>query len=283
MSELLFRAGLLEGKVALITGGGSGIGLQTAHDFAALGAEVWIASRKKKRIEEAAAGLSELLGTVVHPLVCDIRDRENITQVVETICTHSGKIDVLVNNGGGQFLSPAEHIRDKGWDSVIATNLTGTWNMTKAVAQASMFKNGGHILNITMTTGRGYPGMAHSVAARSGVEAMTKTLAVEWAKYGVKINCIQPGIIASSGMNNYPNGLMLAHSMQKEIPAKRLGSCAEVSQLLTFLASPGGDYVTGQVWTIDGGSSLWSKSWPIPDPKPLPEVVIKTWPWENED
>ena len=110
---------------------------------------------------------------------------------------------------------------------------------------------------------------------------MTKTLAVEWAKYGIKINCIQPGIIASSGMNNYPNGLMLAHSMQKEIPAKRLGSCAEVSQLLTFLASPGGDYVTGQVWAIDGGSSLWSKTWPIPDPKPLPEVTIKTWPWES--
>ena len=132
-----------------------------------------------------------------------------------------------------------------------------------------------------MTTLRGFPGMTHSVSARAGVEAMTKTLAVEWAKHNIQINCVQPGIIASSGMKNYPNGLQLAVSMQREIPAKRLGSCEEVSQLLTFLASPGGSYVTGQIWAIDGGSSLWSKSWPIPDPKPLPEVTLKEWPWES--
>ncbi len=132
-----------------------------------------------------------------------------------------------------------------------------------------------------MLTSRGFPGMTHSVAARAGVEAMTQTLAVEWAKKGILINAIQPGIIASSGMHNYPAGIQIAAATRSEIPLKRLGRCDEVSHLVSFLASPAGDYITGQIFTIDGGRSLWGRLWPIPDPKEMPPVDIPKWPWED--
>ena len=190
------------------------------------------------------------------------------------------RIDVLVNNGGGQFFSPAEHIRDKGWDSVLATNLTGTWNVTKAVASAFMLKNGGSIVNITMLTDRGFPGMAHSCAARSGVEGMSKTLAIEWAQKGITVNCIQPGIIASNGMSTYPGWKAMAAQALRTIPMKRLGGCNDIAQLVAFLASPAGAYITGQTWAVDGGRNLWGDTWPIADPRPIPEIELEKWQWE---
>ena len=144
---MIFQEGLLNGKVALVTGGGTGIGASIAHLFSTLGAHVIIASRKQEKLERAARGLSELTGNTVTPMVCNIRDRENIKSVTNTIMQNFGAIDILVNNGGGQFMSPAEHIREKGWDAVIATNLTGTWDLSKAVAKAYMLKNGGAITN----------------------------------------------------------------------------------------------------------------------------------------
>ena len=177
-------------------------------------------------------------------------------------------------------MSVAQQISKKGWNSVIDTNLTGTWNMTRAAADHWMLEHGGVILNITMLTQRGWPGMAHSVSARAGVEALTKTLAVEWASKNIRLNCIQPGIIASNGVNNYPGGAAMFRQIQADIPLKRLGSCEEIAQTACFLASPGGAYVTGQTWTIDGGRSLWGKTWPIPNPDELPELKVRKWPWE---
>ena len=133
-----------------------------------------------------------------------------------------------------------------------------------------------------MLTQRGFPGMAHSVAARSGVEAMTRTLAVEWAGRGVLVNAVQPGIIASSGLRNYPAGIVLAQETQREIPLKRLGSCEEIAWMVAFLAGPAGAYITGQTLIVDGGRTLWGRTWPLPDPEPLPEVVLPTNPWEEE-
>ena len=183
----IFHPGLLKEHVAIVTGGGSGIGASIAHLFSQLGARVVIASRKEARIQKAAAGLSALTQNKVEGVVCDIRDRDSVKNLVKTVMERHEKINILVNNGGGQFLSPAEHIRPKGWDSVVSTNLTGTWNLSQAVAKAYMLKNTGKIINITMLTDRGFPGMTHSCAARAGVEGMTKSLAVEWATKKISV------------------------------------------------------------------------------------------------
>ena len=277
----IFRANLLKDKVAIVTGGATGIGAEIAFQMLSLGAKVVIASRKEERCQTAAQHLSEMTGSEAIGLGCNIREQQACVDLVKQTKEHFGGIDILVNNGGGQFMSPAENINARGWNAVIETNLTGTWNLTQAVAKNEMLKKGGKIMNITMLTQRGWPGMAHSVSARSGVEALTKTLAVEWAKNNIRINCIQPGIVASSGVKNYPAGKAMFTQIQKEIPLKRLGSCEEVGQMACFLASEAGDYITGQILCVDGGRSLWGRTWPVPDPKELPEIHVPSWPWEK--
>jgi len=282
MSSTIFRDDLLNGTVAIVTGGGSGIGSAIARELGSCGADVVIASRKGDRIEAAAKGLSRELGRPVLGVACDIRDREAVDNLVAATLERFGKVDVLVNNGGGQFFSPAQFITPNGWDAVIATNLTGTWNLTQAVANGWMLENGGgKMINITMNTLRGFPGMTHSCAARSGVEGMTKTLAIEWAFANIQVNCIQPGVVASSGLRNYPDAKTMVAQAQREIPAKRLGTVDEIAWTAAFLASRAGDYVTGQILTVDGGRELWGETWPIPDPEPMPEWRIPTEPWEE--
>lgn len=281
-SSEIFRDDLFAGQVALVTGGGTGIGAATARELGKLGATVVIASRKEAHIRPAAEGLSKELGRPVHGEIADIRDREGLEGLVQRILERHGRIDVLVNNGGGQFLSPAEAIRPNGWDAVIATNLTGTWNLTRAVADAYMLEHGGAIVNITMMTKRGFPGMAHSVSARAGVEAMTRTLAVEWAPRGVRVNCIAPGIIASSGILRYPGGRELASQLRSHVPMKRLGTSEEVAWQVAFLASPAGAYVTGHTLTIDGGKELWGDTWPLADPPDMAPVQVPVEPWESD-
>lgn len=277
----IFRDGLLEGQVALITGGGTGIGAATARELARLGARVVIASRKAEHIEPAAAGLSEQVGREVVGELCDIRDRDACAALATRIVERFGRIDLLVNNGGGQFFSPAEMISGKGWDAVVGTNLTGTWNMTRAVADAWMLDHGGRIVSVTMLTSRGFPGMTHSVAARAGVEAMTRSLAVEWARRGVLINAIAPGFVASSGIRTYPAGLDLITQMQSLVPLKRLATVDEIAWQVAYLASPAGSYTTGQVITIDGGKELWGDWWGIPDPSDMQPIAIPVEPWED--
>ena len=277
----IFRPDLLSGKVAIVTGGGTGIGAYIADELGSLGAELVIASRRAENIEPAADALSERLGRKVLGLTCNIRDREDTAALAARTIEHFGRIDLLINNGGGQFMSPAQNIRPKGWDAVIQTNLTGTWNLTQAVANAWMLKHGGRIINITMMTRRGFPGMAHSVSARAGVEALTRSLAVEWAAHRILVNAIQPGIIASSGMNNYPGGLEIARMSQGLIPLQKLGSCSDVAWMVAFLASPAGRYITGEVLAVDGGKQLWGDNWPIHAADPLPPVTLDTLPWED--
>lgn len=282
MSSQIFRDDLLTGQVALVTGGGTGIGAGITRELARMGATVVIASRKEAHIRPAAAGLTAELGREVHGEVCDIRDRDGVHGLVERVLARHGRIDHLVNNGGGQFFGPAETISPKGWDAVIATNLTGTWNLTRAVADAWMLANGGNVVNITMLTRRTFPGMAHSVAARSGVEALSRTLAVEWAGRGVRVNCVAPGFIASSGMRNYPQGIELIRSLQRTVPMRRLGTIDEIAWLVAFLASPAGAYVTGQTWAVDGGKELWGDYWPIREGEELPPIVLPREPWDEE-
>ena len=277
----VFREDLLEDQVVLVTGGGTGIGVAIAREMAKLGARVVIASRKAENIEPAAKGLSEELGREVTGEICDIRDRDAVKACVDRVLKRFGRIDVLVNNGGGQFFSPAEGISPKGFDAVIQTNLTGTWNMTRAVVDAHMLTHGGSIVNITMLTRRTFPGMSHSVAARAGVEAMTRTMSIEWANRGIRVNCVAPGFIASSGLRTYPPELGLVESICSTLPMKRFGTCEEVAWAVAFLAGPAGAYVTGQVWTVDGGSELWGDYWPIPDPPEPNDIEIPVEPWEE--
>src|SRR5688500_10901136 len=176
----IFRDDLLSGRVAVVTGGGTGIGVACARELGKLGAAVVIASRKEENVRPAAAGLSEELGREVVGEVCDIRDRDHCAALASAVLEKHGRIDLLVNNGGGQFFSPADMITPKGWDAVVATNLTGTWNMTRAVADARMPGHGGRVGNITMLAKRTFPGIAHSGAARVGVEAMAPAHHLDW-------------------------------------------------------------------------------------------------------
>jgi citronellol/citronellal dehydrogenase len=254
-----------------------------ARELGRQGAKLVIAARNEERVLRAAGALSEELGSEVIGLSLDIRERDQVQERVDAIVTEHGPIHILINNAGGQFMSPAEGIRPRGWDAVVRTNLTGTWNMTRAVADRCMLKHGGRVIHITMLTERGFPGMAHSVAARAGVEAMTRTLAVEWAQRGVLMNCVQPGIVNSSGLANYPAGALIAQQTQGEIPLMRLGTCEEVAWMVAFLAGPAGSYITGQKFIVDGGRTLWGNTWPLQPPSPLPPVEIHFEPWNQEE
>lgn len=278
----VFRANVLAGKVAIVTGGGTGIGAATARQLGRMGADVVIASRKAAKVEPAARGLSAELGREVLGVVCDVRDRAAVDALVAATLGRFGRIDILVNNGGGQFFSPAEALSPRGWDAVVNTNLTGQWAVTQAVANGWMLEQGGAVVNVTMLSHRGFPGMAHSVAARAGIEALTRTVAVEWASRGVRVNCVAPGLIASSGFRNYPEGTFVLEDLARRVPLKRFGSAEEIAATIAFLVSPAGAFITGQVLTVDGGQSLWGDSWIIPDPEPMPTVELPTEWWEEE-
>ncbi len=275
----IFREGLFDGRVAIVTGGATGIGLAIAEDLVQLGAKVVIASRKMERLQVAAKGLSADYGAEVVPIQCNVRDRAQVEALFDQTLARFGKVDFLVNNGGGQFPSPAEAITEKGWHAVIETNLTGTWNMSQTAALKWMKDHGGKIVTIVADMWRGFPGMVHTGAARAGVVNMAMTLAVEWAPYGILVNCVAPGVILSTGMHNYPPGL--PERAQTQVPLKRLGKQEEVAWAVTYLLSPAGDFVTGETIRVDGGGSLWGTSWPVPDREPMPDIEVPPWPEER--
>jgi citronellol/citronellal dehydrogenase len=259
----IFRSGLFDGGVAIVTGGGSGIGLAIAGALGELGAKVAIGGRDLERLTRAKAEL-EGKGIAVHAAPCDIRDVEQVAAFVAGVRSTLGEVSVLVNNAGGQFPTPAEMLTPKGWDAVIRNNLNGTFYMTREVAVTSMIpRRGGRIVNITANVRRGFPGMAHTGAARAGVENLTKTLAVEWAQHGITVNAIAPGIIRSTGTDRYPPEFV--EMGRQQTPAKRLGTPDEVATLCVYLASGAASFVTGETWYIDGGAHLWGDSWMIPD------------------
>ena len=256
----MFQTNLFEGKTVLVSGGGSGIGYAIAKGFLELGARVWIAGRNEARLNEAISTLAQY--GEAHSHAADIRQPDQVALLAESIAAKSGRLDILVNNAGGQFPSPAADISPKGWQAVVNTNLNGTWYMTQTMAQRFMLPaKSGVILNVVMNMYRGFPGMAHSAAARAAVSNLTKTLAVEWARQGIRINAIAPGIIQSSGLAQYPPEL--TRDLASKIPAGRLGSMEEVASLALYLASPLAAYVTGETIYMDGGSRLWGDFFPL--------------------
>jgi citronellol/citronellal dehydrogenase len=270
----IFREGLFAGQTVIVSGGGTGIGRATARELAALGATVIICSRSIEHLEPTRAEIAAA-GGQVEALVCNIRDPDAVARLFRDVAERHGRIHALVNNGGGQFISPAEGITPKGWHAVVETNLTGTFYMAQAAFNHGMREHGGAIVNIVIENWRGYPGMAHSGAARAGVMNLTQTLAVEWAPYGVRINSVAPGTINSSGLAHYgPDVRARIARVAQEIPAGRMGSESEIAGPVIFLLSPASAYVSGATLKVDGASSLYRlPGHVIPEHAPWPEFT----------
>jgi citronellol/citronellal dehydrogenase len=263
----IFREDLLAGQVAIVSGGGSGLGRATTLELAALGARVVICGRRVEPMEETV-GLA-VRGSV-EAVVCDIREEDQVAALVAGVIERHGVIDLLVNNAGGQFLTAAEDISPKGFRTVIRLNVEGTWLMSHAVATAAMIgapgqaSRGGKIVNITLSPHHGMPGMAHSGAARAAVENLTRTLSIEWARYGIRVNAVAPGQIATETlMTKYPAPFVDA--MAGSVPLGRLGAPEEIAWLIAYLASPAGDFTSGSVITVDGARDNWLGAWPPRD------------------
>jgi citronellol/citronellal dehydrogenase len=271
----IFRPQLFAGHVALVTGGGSGIGLATALTLGDLGAKIAICGRNPERLDAGRERLAAR-GIEVFSAPCDIREIGHIESYLDACVQALGPISVLINNAGGQFPTAAEDVSPRGWEAVIRNNLNGTFFMTQAVAKRCMLpRQRGRIVNVIANIARGFPGMIHTGAARAGVDNLTKTLAVEWAASNVQVNAVAPGIIRTSGTEQYPKELVEMSRLRT--PMKRVGTAEEVGELIAYLASDAAWFVTGQTWYIDGGASLWGENWPIPDrPEPSVPDVVKT-------
>lgn len=265
--QSIFHPDLFKDQVFIVTGGGSGIGRCTAHELSALGAQVALVGRKAEKVEHVKSEILEDCGRAsAH--VCDIREEESVKATVAAILEEHGRLDGLVNNAGGQFPAPLTNINQKGWETVVRTNLTGGFLMAREAYTQALASTGGAIVNIVADMWGGMPGMGHSGAARAGMVNFTQTAAVEWGVSGVRVNAVAPGWIASSGMDNYPEHMkQWIRSLGDNVPIKRMGTESEVSAAICFLLSPGAAFVNGDCLRIDGGASQGGRVWPLPKAK----------------
>ena len=266
----IFRPGLLDGQVALVTGGGTGIGLGISQLLAELGAHVVMASRKPANLEAARADIASRGGKVT-AVQLEVRDPDQVKAAVDGVAQQLGRIDVLVNNAAGNFYAPSATLSPNAWKSVVEIDLYGTFYCSQAVYPIMAAQGGGRIVSTSMTLHyRGWPMMAHATAAKAGVDALTRTLAVEWAPQRIRVNAIAPGPIPTDGVrkaftppadSGVPDvfaaaDARMAEYAKKGIPLGRWGSPRDIANMVAFLASPAGDWITGSIFVIDGGEWL---------------------------
>jgi peroxisomal 2,4-dienoyl-CoA reductase len=268
-SHPVFRDGLLDGQVGIITGGATGIGLGISTTLAQLGMHVVLASRKPEHLQPAVDGIVAA-GGKASAVQVDVRDQERVQAMAKEVHDAHGRIDLLVNNAAGNFYAPSETLSANAWKSVIEIDLYGTFYCTQAVFPYMKAQGGGRVVSTSMTLHyRGWPLMAHATAAKAGVDALTKTLAVEWADHGIRINAIAPGPIPTEGVRKAftpPPGApvpdffsvekAMASYAQSAIPLKRWGTPEDIGQMVAYLASPAGDWITGSIFVVDGGEWL---------------------------
>ena len=264
----VFRSGLFDGQIALITGGGTGIGFGIAQLLAGLGATVVIASRNQAHLEPAVEQL-RAAGGKAESLTLDVRDADAVKTAGRSVAARLGRIDVLVNNAAGNFYVPSESMSANAWRSVIEIDLSGTFFCSQAVMPVMRDHGGGRIVNVSMTLHyRGWPLMAHATAAKAGIDALTRTLALEWARYGIRVNAVAPGPIPTEGVKKAfsapPDAAQDVFSAERameeyarrSIPLARMGSPRDIANMVAFLASPAGDWITGAIMVVDGGEWL---------------------------
>jgi NAD(P)-dependent dehydrogenase (short-subunit alcohol dehydrogenase family) len=257
----IFAPGLLDGMVCLVSGAGSGLGRETSLELARLGATVVGCGRRQQPINETRELIAGLGGTA-DAIATDIRDEEAVAALVDSVLERHGRLDLLVNNAGGQFLAPAETISAKGFRTVTELNVQGTWNMTHAAAtKAFIPQGGGKVVSVTLSPHNGMPGMVHSGAARAAVENMMRTLSVEWSRFGIRLCAVAPGQFDTEVFRTkYPAEVVA--TVPATVPLGRLGRPEEMAWLIAFLASPAGDFFSGAVLTIDGARDNWFGAWP---------------------
>ena len=269
-ATMIFRPDLLRGQVGLVTGGGSGIGLGISELLAALGMHVVIASRKPEHHETARERIAAA-GGAVSSVALDVRDPERVRAVVDDIAATHGRLDLLVNNAAGNFYAPSATLSPNAWKAVVEIDLYGTFYCSQAVHGVMQQQGGGRIVSTSMTLHyRGWPQMAHATAAKAGVDALTRTLALEWARDRIRVNAIAPGPIPTEGVrkaftppadSDIPDRFAVADAKMaayaaERIPLGRWGDPRDIAQMVAYLASPAGDWITGAIFVIDGGEWL---------------------------
>ena len=263
--QSVFKPDLFKGQTIIVTGGGSGIGRCTAHELAALGANVAILGRTIEKLNEVQREIEEDRGQVMTH-ACDIRDETMVAGAIDAVLAKYGRIDGLVNNAGGQFMAPLKDISLNGWEAVVKTNLTGGFLMARECYRASMEAHGGTIVNIIADMWHSMPGMGHSGAARAGMLNFTQTAAVEWASSGVRVNAVAPGWIASSGLTKYPESARpKIKQLARYVPLKRFGTESEVSAAIVFLLSEAAAFISGTCLRVDGAVPNTRPDLDVPD------------------
>jgi citronellol/citronellal dehydrogenase len=260
----VYRCDLFKGRTAIVTGAGSGFGFAIATLFARLGADLAIAGRNEERLA-GARDFMQSLGARVYVEAFNIRDHERCASFIANTWRELGRVDALINNAGGQFAQMALDFKPKGWNAVIDNNLNGTWYMMQAAAREWAARQApGAIVNIIADFWRGIPGIAHTAAARAGVAYLSKSVAVEWAPLAIRVNCVAPGVLETSGFAQYPPEGLATYTEAN--PMRRPGDVWDVAEACVYLAAPSAKFITGEVLTVDGGQQCWGDPWPTGRP-----------------